>query len=151
MVRILHHSLCHGLMLRHLRHENSQFMTIFLEHVEKAFADLDRAHMAHAQLHKLKMTPGNTAEDYMAQFEMLAGRTGFNDAVLEDIYVWGLSNSILQNIFAQVTLPKGLEAWKMVIQKSDCLHQSLMELKQSTGQMNQFVKIRISLRHVNKK
>ena len=27
------------------------------------------------------------AEDYMAWFEMLVGRTGFNNAVLEDIYV----------------------------------------------------------------
>ena len=31
-----------------------------------------------------------TAEDYTARFEMLAGRTGFNDAALEDIYVRGL-------------------------------------------------------------
>ena len=55
------------------------------------------------------------AEDYMAQFEMLVGRTGFNDAVLKDIYVWGLPNSILQKIFTHVNLPNGLAAWKMVI------------------------------------
>ena len=71
--------------------------------------------IGHAQLHELRMTPGTTAEDYMAQFEMLAGRTGFNDATLEDIYVWGLPNLILQKIFTQVTLPNGLAAWKMVI------------------------------------
>ena len=29
-----------------------------------------------------------------------------NDAALEDIYVWGLPNLILQKIFTQVTLPK---------------------------------------------
>ena len=76
------------------------------------------------------------AEDYTAWFEMLVGRTSFNDAALEDIYVWGLPNSILQKIFAQVTLAKGLAAWKMVVRNIDCLHQSLMELKQSTGQAN---------------
>ena len=46
---------------------------------------------------------------------MLMGRTGFNDAALEDIYVQGLPNSILQKIFTQVTLPNGLAAWKMVV------------------------------------
>ena len=53
---------------------------------------------------------------------MLVGRTSFNDATIEDIYVWGLPNSILQKIFAQVTLPNGLAAWKTVVQKLDCLH-----------------------------
>ena len=41
-----------------------------------------------AQLHDLKMTPGAMAEDYMAQFEMLAGRTGFNDEAPEDTYIF---------------------------------------------------------------
>ena len=92
-----------------------QTLDIFLESVEKTFGYPDRAQMAHAQLHELKMTPGTMAEDYTARFEMLAGRTGFNDAALEDIYVQGLPNSILQNIFTQVTLPNSLAAWKMVV------------------------------------
>ena len=72
----------------------------------------------------------------MAWFEMLVGRTGFNDAALEDIYVRGLPNSILQKIFTQVTLPNGLAAWKTVVRNLDRLHRSLTELKQSTGQAN---------------
>ena len=75
------------------------------------------------------MTPGTMAEDYTARFKMLAGRTGFNDAALEDIYVRGLPNSILQKIFAQVTLPNGLAAWQTVVRSLDRLHRSLMELK----------------------
>ena len=58
----------------------------------------------------------------MAQFEMLTGRTGFNDAALKDIYVRGLPNSILQKIFAQVTLPNSLAAWKTVVRNLNCLH-----------------------------
>ena len=92
-----------------------QTLDIFLGSVEKTFRDLDRARTAHAQLHELKMAPGTTAEDYTAWFEMLAGRTGFNNAALEDIYIRGLPNSILQKIFTQVTLPNGLAAWKMVV------------------------------------
>src|SRR6266481_6670245 len=38
-----------------------QTLEAFLENVEKTLGDLDRAHTAHAQLHKLKMTPGTTA------------------------------------------------------------------------------------------
>ena len=113
-----------------------QTLDIFLESVKKTFGDPDWARMARAQLHELRMTPGTTAEDYMAQFEMLAGRTGFNNAALKDIYVRGLPNSILQKIFAQVTLPNGLAAWKTVIRNLDHLHQSLTELKRSTGQTN---------------
>ena len=75
-------------------------LDIFLENVKKTFRDPDRAQTAHAQLHELKMTPGTMADDYMARFEMLVGRTSFNDAALEDIYIQGLPNSILQKIFA---------------------------------------------------
>ena len=113
---------------------------IFLESVEKTFRDLDWAQMAHAQLHELKMTLDTTAEDYMAQFEMLTGRTSFNNTALKDIYVQGLPNSILQKIFTQVTLPNGLAAWKTVIQNINCLHQSLTELKWSTSQANPIVR-----------
>ena len=116
-----------------------QTLDIFLEDVKKTFGDPDRVHTARAQLHELKMTPSTMAEDYTTRFEMLAGRTGFIVAALEGIYVRGLPNSILQNIFVQVTLPQGLEAWKTVIQNLDRLHQSLMELKQSTGRVNPIV------------
>ena len=67
---------------------------------------------------------------------MLAGRTRFNDAALEDAYIRGLPNSILQKVFAQTTLPKGLDEWKTVVLNLDRLHHGLMELRQSTGQSN---------------
>ena len=99
-----------------------QTLDIFLENVEKTFGDPDRVHTARAPLHDLKMMPSTMAEDYMAQFKMLAGWTGFNDKALEDAYIRGLPNSILQKVFAQVTLPKGLDTWKMVVRNLDHLH-----------------------------
>jgi len=108
----------------------------FLACVERTFGDLDRARTVYTQLHELKMEQGITTEDYTAQLEMLAGRTGFNDAVLEDAYIQGLPNLILQKVFAQTMLPKGLEKWKTVIHNLDRLHHGLMELRQSTGQSN---------------
>ena len=41
------------------------------------------------------MMPGITTEEYTANFEMLAGRTGFKEAALEDAYIQGLPQSIL--------------------------------------------------------
>ena len=92
-----------------------QTLDIFLDSVEKTFSNLDKAQTAHAQFHKLKIISGTTAEDYKAQFEMLAGRTSTNDEALEDTYVWGLPNLILQNVFTQPTLPKSLDTWKTVV------------------------------------
>src|SRR6266481_3487315 len=67
---------------------------------------------------------------------MLAGRTGFNDEALEDAYIWGLPHLILQKVFTQTTLPKGLDGWKTIIRNLDRLHRGLMELKYSTAQPN---------------
>ena len=64
-----------------------QTLDIFLENVEKTFGDPDQAWIACTWLHELKMTPGTMAEDYMARFKMLVGRTGFNNTALKDIYV----------------------------------------------------------------
>src|SRR5882724_10289 len=72
----------------------STFNTLkgLLTSIERTFSNPDRERMAHTQLHALKMTPVMTAEEYMANFEMLAGRTGFNIEALEDAYIQGLPN-----------------------------------------------------------
>ena len=43
--------------------------------------------MAHTQLHVLKIMAGMTADEYMANFEMLARRTSYYEATLEDAYI----------------------------------------------------------------
>jgi len=67
----------------------STFSTLkgLLTSIKRTFSDPDRERMACTQLHALKMIPGMTAEEYMANFEMLSRRTGFNKAALEDAYV----------------------------------------------------------------
>ena len=116
---------------------NIEFAPMDYKMKKKTFGDPDRARMACTQLHNSKMIPGTTAEDYTARFEMLAGRTGFNDEALEDTYIRGLPNSILQKVFAQVTLPTGLDTWKTVVRNLDRLHRGLVELKRSTGQTHE--------------
>src|SRR5882724_692168 len=79
----------------------SMFATLakLLSSIEKTFGDPDRVRTAHSQLHALKMTMGMTADEYTAKFEMLADRTGFNNAALEDTFIQGLPQSILFKVY----------------------------------------------------
>src|SRR5882724_3753388 len=63
----------------------SMFSTLveLLACIERIFSDPDQERMVHTELHALRMTVGMTADEYMAKFKMLAGRTSFNDAALE--------------------------------------------------------------------
>src|SRR5882724_6770832 len=106
-------------------------LTELLSSIERTFGDPDRERMAHAQLHTLKMTAGMTADKYTARFEMLADRTGFNDAALEDVFIRGLPQSILFKVYSQTSLPSGLDNWKTIICNLDRLHWGFTELRQS--------------------
>ena len=55
--------------------------------IEGTFGDPDHERTAHTQLHALKMMAGMTVDEYMANFEMLTRRTGFNKAALENAFV----------------------------------------------------------------
>ena len=110
----------------------SMFATLaeLLSSIERTFGDPDQERTARAQLHALKMTTGMMADEYTARFEMLADRTGFNDAALEDTFIRGLPQSILFKVYSQTSLPLGLDNWKMVIHNLDGLHRGFSDLKQ---------------------
>jgi len=67
----------------------------------------------------------------MANFKMISGRMGFNDAALEDAYVRGLPQSILLKVYSQTSLPSGMDNWKAVVHNLDCLQRGYAKLKQS--------------------
>ena len=69
-----------------------------------------------------------STDEYTAQFEILAGRTNFNDAALEDAYSRGLSIAILDRIHAQPTLPTDLKAQKEAACQIDRNHRHLLEM-----------------------
>src|SRR5882672_5423533 len=71
---------------------SSLFTTLaeLLAGITRTFGDPNRERMARAQMHALKMMMGMTADEYTAKFEMLARRTGFNEAALEDAFIRGL-------------------------------------------------------------
>src|SRR5882724_2348710 len=83
----------------------SMFSTLMelLAGIERTFSDPDQERTAHTQLHAPKMTMGMMADKYTAKFEMLAGRTGFNKATLEDAFTQGLPQSILFKVYSQTS------------------------------------------------
>src|SRR5882724_4959626 len=62
-------------------------LTELLAGIERTFSDPDQERTAHTQLHTFKMMMGMTADEYMVKFEMLTGRTGFNEVALEDMFI----------------------------------------------------------------
>jgi len=98
--------------------------------IKRTFSNPDRERMVCTQLHALKMTPGMTAEAYMANIEIFSRRTSFNRAALEDAYVRGLPQSILLKVYSQISLPSGMDNWKAVMCNLDCLQRGYAELKQ---------------------
>ena len=96
---------------------------------QDAFGDPDGSRTACIKLHDLKMSLSMSADEYTAQFEILAGRTNFNDATLEDAYSRGLSTAILDKIHAQPTLSADLKAWKKAACQIDHNHRCLLEMK----------------------
>jgi len=90
-----------------------------LADIERTFSNPDWERAACTQLHTLKMTIGMMADKYTARFEMLAGRTGFNEVALEDAFFQGLPQSILFKVYSQTSLPSGLDNWKTVVHNLD--------------------------------
>ena len=84
----------------------SSFTTFedFTKKVEEMFGDPDNARTACTKLHNLRITPGMSADEYMAQFKILAAGMSFNDLALEGAYSSGLIMVILDKIYAQPLL-----------------------------------------------
>ena len=109
----------------------SSFKTFkdFTKKVEETFGDPDSTRTSCTKLHTLRMTSGMSADEYTAQFEILAARTNFNDPALEDAYSRGLTAMILDKIHAQPSLPKDLKAWKESACQIDRNYRCLLEVK----------------------
>ena len=102
----------------------------FVRRVEDAFGDSNRMQTVRTKLHNLCMTAGMSANEYTAQFKILARCTGFNDEALKDMYAHGLQLAILDKIHSQLALPVDLHAWKESAQHIDLNHHRLLEIKQ---------------------
>jgi len=60
---------------------------------------------------------GMTANEYTAKFEVLVGRTSFNEAALEDSFIQGLPQLILQGLLSRMGFPTRLKSKRVEIGK----------------------------------
>ena len=109
----------------------SSFKTFedFTKKVVEMFGDPDSARTACTKLHNFRMTSGMSADEYIAQFKILAARTSFNDPALKGAYSHGLTVMILDKVHAQPSVPKDLKAWKEIACQIDQNHHRLLEVK----------------------
>ena len=65
-----------------------------------------------------------------AKFEMLVGRTSFNEVALEHMFIQGLPQSILVKVYSWNLSLLDLDNWMTIVHNLDHLHQGFTELKQ---------------------
>lgn len=97
---------------------NAIWYTEFLSEFEKAFITTDAAAEARVRLLQLKQT--GTADEYNAQFKMLASRAEIKEyASLEQLYQRGLQHKLLERIYAMNDIPTTMEGWYTVASRLD--------------------------------
>ena len=107
--------------------------TDFIDIIKKAFSTADAEGEARAQLRHLRQE--HTADEYIAQFRILAGRAKLtDDKTLTEYFIEGLNGGILQKIFALNPLPVTINDWYTYAARFDLQHRRLQEiLKRKNG------------------
>ena len=102
--------------------------TDFLVEVKKAFSVADAEGEAQAQLWHLRQEK-DTADEYIVQFRILAGRAKLtDDKTLIKYFIEGINIGILQKIFGQKPLPTMISKWYKAATKFDSQHRRLQEI-----------------------
>jgi len=85
--------------------------TDFLLNIKGAFSTANSEGEAWAQLWQLKQGKG-TANEYISQFQILAGQSRINDdKALVEYFMEGIHTSILSKIFALNKIPTSIQEW----------------------------------------
>jgi hypothetical protein len=83
----------------------------FVGRFRGTWGDADATRMAGIKMQSLKMTA--TADEYISAFQVLAERTGYNDAALIDFFQRGLTTPLAKSIYTRPGGPPvDLQGWK---------------------------------------
>ena len=80
--------------------------------IKDQFGDPDLIATAQRKIHVLRQT--GSVEEYTQEFNIIKGRTGFDETALIAIYKNGLNQTILELIYNRDTLPQNLTTWQTV-------------------------------------
>ena len=111
--------------------------TDFINVIKKAFSAADAEGEARAQLWHLRQE--HTADEYIAQFRILAGRAKLtDDKTLTEYFIEGLNGGILQKIFALNPLPVTINDWYTYAARFDSQHRRLQEILKRKNRNTRF-------------
>ena len=103
------------------------FLT-FITELKNTFSAADTEGEARAQLRQLRQGK-DTADEYIAQFRILAGRAKLTDSKqLIEYFIEGINTGILQKIFGQNPLPATINDWYTSATKFDSQHRQFQEI-----------------------
>jgi len=100
----------------------------FLLNIKGAFSTADSEGEARSQLRQLKQGKG-TADEYISQFRILAGRSKISDdKALIEYFMEGIHTSILSKIFALDKIPTTIREWYDKTSQFDAQYQRFQEI-----------------------
>ena len=100
----------------------------FLKKLTGAFTASDIEGEARAQLRQLRQAKG-TADEYISQFRILAGRSRItDDKALIEYFMEGIHTSILAKIFALDKVPTTVAAWYEKASRFDAQYRRFQEI-----------------------
>ena len=100
----------------------------FITELKKAFSAANTEGEAWAQLRQLRQGKDG-ADEYIAQFRILAGQAKLtDDKTLVEYFIEGINTGILQKIFAQNPLPAMINNWYTSATKFDSQHRRFQEI-----------------------
>ena len=101
-----------------LHPDDPPIFTVFADEFEKAFISSDVTEDARVKL--LSLRQNGTADEYNAQFKLLASRAQIKEySGLEQLYQRGLSHKLLERIYTMNTLPTTMEEWYSAASRLD--------------------------------
>jgi len=100
----------------------------FLLNIKGAFSTADSKGEARAQLRQLKQGKG-TADEYISQFQILAGRSKISDdKALIEYFMEGIHTSILSKTFALDKIPITIKEWYDKTSRFDAQYRRFQEI-----------------------
>src|SRR5277367_1517329 len=100
----------------------------FTKELRGAFSAADTEGDARAKLRQLRQGK-NSVDEYVAKFRILAGKEKMqDDKALMEYFMEGINTGILQNIFANETLPTTIQEWYEKASKHDAQYRRVKEI-----------------------
>jgi hypothetical protein len=99
----------------------------FLDKLQNEFGEIDAAGKAQVALKQLKQG-SKTGDEFLAEFQILAGEAQFNEEALMSIIKEAINDGLLESIYHLEYVPKTLNGWYEKISQLDRQYRERLEI-----------------------